>query len=275
MIVDVHMHIGTVAVQGYVDTSIEAILAQMDHLEIDVSISAGVALLFGRPVAGFEEAVEAYRMSAGRILSYAYFSPYYIEEDLKWVRKCLEHEAFVGIKIYPGVGVEADDERWNGIWRLASELDVPILAHTWWISDYNPVQRYSTPDLFEQYVKTYPEVKLILGHAGGRYEGHRASAALARAYPNVFMDLSGDTFAFGVVEWLVEHAGADRIMYGSDLFMLDGRPVMGRILDADVSLDAKQLILGENAARLFGLNRRSQLFQQPRPSCSPQRCSES
>ncbi len=95
---------------------------------------------------------------------------------------------------------------------------------------------------------------MILGHAGGRYEGHRAAAKLARSYPNVYMDLSGDSYSFGLVEWLVEQAGADRILFGSDLFMIDARTVMGRVLDADISSAAKALILGENAVRIFGLS---------------------
>lgn len=256
MIVDSHMHLGMTVAAPCVDTSIEAVLSLMDHLEVDLSISTGSALIFGRPEAGFEMALEAYRQSEGRILSCAYFNPHYAEEDLEWVKRCLEHEAFVGIKIHPPlVECYGHDERWEPIWRLASELGVPIVTHSWWVSDYNPVQRYATPDQFEGYVQAFADVNLILGHAGGRYEGHRAAAKLARRYPNVYMDLSGDSYSFGLVEWLVEQAGADRILFGSDLTMIDGRTVMGRILDADISLEAKVMILGGNAVRLFGLNR--------------------
>jgi len=255
MIVDSHMHLGMVAVQASVDKSIEAVMAHMDHLGIDISISTGSGLMFGRFEAGFEEAMQAYRRNGGRIVSCAYFNPHYGEESLKQVRRCLKHEAFVAIKIYPGVGIYANDERWDGAWRLASELAVPILTHSWWESDYNPVQRYSMPNLFERHIKAYPDVNLIFGHAGGRYEGHRVAADLARRYPNVYMDLSGDSYSFGLVEWLTGQAGADRVMFGSDLYMIDGRTVMGRILDADIPPDAKALILGENAARVFKLKR--------------------
>ncbi|MDH7485823.1 MAG: amidohydrolase family protein [Anaerolineae bacterium] len=255
MIVDSHMHLGMSAVTPCVDPSIEAVLAQMDHLGIDVSISVGgSSQIFGRPEAGFETALEAYRLSGGRILSCAYFNPHYAEEDVERARRQLEHEAFVGIKIVGSLTeCYADDERWHPAWRLASEWGVPLVVHSWWVSDYNPRQRYHTPDQFERYVRAYPEVNMILGHAGGRYEGHRAAAKLARSYPNVYMDLSGDSYSFGLVEWLVEQAGADRILFGSDLFMIDARTVMGRVLDADISLEAKRLILGENAVRLFRL----------------------
>ncbi|MDH7485825.1 MAG: amidohydrolase family protein [Anaerolineae bacterium] len=210
--------------------------------------------MFGRMDEGYDKAVAAYQSSGGRILSCAFYNPHYPQEDLEWVRRCLDHEAFVGIKIHPPlVECYGHDERWEPIWRLASELGVPIVTHSWWVSDYNPVQRYATPDQFEGYVRAFPDVNLILGHAGGRYEGHRAAARLARSYPNVYMDLSGDSYSFGLVEWLVGQVGAERILFGSDLTMIDGRTTMGRVLDADVSAAAKALILGENAGRVFGL----------------------
>lgn len=257
MIVDSHIHLGMTVSAPCVDKSTEAALALMDHLGIDKAISANHPLIAGRLQKGFDDAVEAYRLSRGRILSFAVFHPMYIEEDLNWVRRCLEHEAFVGIKIHPRrAEFYPDDERWDPVWRVASELQVPILAHTWWISDYNPGQRFCTPDRFEHYVRAYPGVMLILGHAGGRYEGHLSAARLARKYPNVFMDLSGDSYSFGLVEWFVQHAGADRVLFGSDVTLIDVRTTMGRVLDAEISAQDKALILGQNAVRLFGLKQR-------------------
>lgn len=254
MIVDSHIHLGMGVSAPCVDSSVEAVLSLMDYLNVDLSISTGFPLMFGRMDEGYDKAVAAYQSSGGRILSCAFYNPHYPQEDLEWVRRCLDHEAFVGIKIHPPlVECYGYDERWEPIWRLASELGVPIVTHSWWVSDYNPVQRYATPDQFEKYVRAFPDVNLILGHAGGRYEGHRAAARLARSYPNVYMDLSGDSYAFGLVEWLVGQVGAERILFGSDLTMIDGRTTMGRVLDADISAAAKALILGENAARVFGL----------------------
>jgi predicted TIM-barrel fold metal-dependent hydrolase len=255
MIVDSHIHLGASVSTPCVDTSLKAVLSLMDALNIDLSISTGHFLISGRMAAGFEEAIVAFRTSEGRIRSYAFFNPHYPQEDLEWARRCLDQEAFVGIKIHPPLAeCYANDERWEPAWRLASELAVPIMTHSWWVSDYNPVQRYATPDQFERYVQTYPDVSLILGHAGGRYEGHRAAAKLARSYPNVYMDLSGDSYSFGLVEWLVEQAGAERILFGSDITMIDGRTVLGRVLDAHISHADKALILGENAVRVFGLD---------------------
>lgn len=256
MIVDSHMHLGMSTASPCVDPSVEGMLAQMDHLGIDRSVSVGASgHVFGRPEVGHEAALRAFELSEGRIVSCSYFNPHYPEEDFERCARELEHEAYVGLKIVGSLTeTHAGDERWEPVWQLASAKGVPIVVHSWWYSDYNPRQRYHTPDQFEPYIRAYPNVNMMLGHAGGRYEGHRVAAKLARQYPNVFMDLSGDVYSFGLVEYLVDQAGADRVLFGSDVYMIDGRTVMGRVLDADISPEAKALVLGENGARLFGLS---------------------
>ena len=67
----------------------------------------------------------------------------------------------------------------------------------------------------------------------------------------------GDLFNIstpGVIEELVAEVGADRILYGSDMPLVDCRSQIGKIITADIGDDAKHMILGENAKRLLRLN---------------------
>ena len=256
MIVDAHIHLGYTANFFFPDPSLQGILTLMDDLGVDLAISATMSLLSGRWEEGLEETLDAYRQSGGRILGYAVYSPHH-PESLSSVETCLDEEAFVGIKIHPSWHeCYADDKRWRPIWELAARRGASIMSHSWAVSDYNPVQRYSVPERFESFVAAYPQVALILAHAGGRYEGHRAAAGLARRYPNVYLDLAGDSYSLGLVEWLVQQVGAERLLFGSDLTWIDPRTQIGRILNADISPEAKALILGENARRLFRLEER-------------------
>lgn len=36
----------------------------------------------------------------------------------------------------------AEDPGYQQAWAIAAEHDLPILAHCWSVSDYNPTQRY-------------------------------------------------------------------------------------------------------------------------------------
>ena len=57
----------------------------------------------------------------------------------------------------------------------------------------------------------------------------------------------------GVVEQLVNEAGADRVLYGSDIPVMDPRAQIGKIITAEISDEAKRQVLGGNARRLLGL----------------------
>ena len=55
-------------------------------------------------------------------------------------------------------------------------------------------------------------------------------------------------------ERLVEGAGADKVLYGSDMPLFDARIDIARVVTADIPDDAKRRILGLNAIELLGLD---------------------
>jgi predicted TIM-barrel fold metal-dependent hydrolase len=57
----------------------------------------------------------------------------------------------------------------------------------------------------------------------------------------------------GVIEELVEKGGKDRVLFGSDVPLMDPRPHIGKIITARISDEAKRLALGGNAERLLGI----------------------
>ena len=253
MIIDAHCHLGDWPQFHVPDASVAAMLRTMDRLEIERAIAAPLAMLSGQAELGWRAGLAAHRGSRGRILLYTVFDPRE-PSSLEFVRRSLEEPAVVGIKIHPAQHqCPADEACWRPVWELAAAAQRPILTHSWCVSDYNPVQKHAQPALFAGYVRAFPEVSLILGHAGGRYEGYLAAAALARTYANVYLDLAGDGYGLGLVEYLVQQVGAERILYGSDLTWIDPRTQLGMILDAAIPTADKALILRHNAVKLFGL----------------------
>jgi len=252
VIIDAHCHLGRSPQFRFPDTSVETTLKIMDRLGIERAICSHLALLYGNRELGLRESVEAHEKSGGRLLLYAVFNPTQ-PQDLRFVERCLDTKGFVGIKIHPSIHeCYPDDDRYDAVWQLAARRNVPILTHSWDISEQNPSQKFSFPSRFERFVAAYPQVPLILGHAGGRYRGHVAATELAGRYRNVFLDLAGDCYVLGLIEYLVARVGADRILFGSDLTWIDARTQIGMILDAEIEAAAKENILCQNARRLFG-----------------------
>ena len=58
--------------------------------------------------------------------------------------------------------------------------------------------------------------------------------------PNVYMDICGNQYVrMGVVEWAVRAAGANRVLFGSDLTICDPATVVARVAFAGIDDDAK------------------------------------
>ena len=254
MIVDIHTHIGEIAAFNSLDVSVESMLALMDAIGVDVCMHMPSAGFAGSFRGAYEIAEAAYDLSNGRLVYSLIYDPHYSEASVEWLKKALDRPGFVGIKIHPSFHqVWPEDSRYEPIWRFAAEHSLPILTHSWAVSGYNPAQRFSTPDHFAHCLERFPQVNLVLGHAGGRYEGHLAAAELVRQYPNVYVDTSGDCYAHGFIEWLVAQVGAERILFGSDMNWVDPRTHLARVYDADITLEEKRLILGENSCQLYRL----------------------
>ncbi|MFH0795602.1 MAG: amidohydrolase family protein [Candidatus Omnitrophota bacterium] len=226
----------------------------MNKLHVDKMLQTHTILFCDEYEIGVNESVEAFEKSSGRILSYLVFNPRQPEKSLKSIDENIRQEPFIGIKIHPSIHLyPADGEGYERIWKYASENKTVLLSHSWAISPVNPSQSYSQVKLFERYLKKYPEVNLVLGHSGGLKEGIRKAVELAKIYPHLYLDIAGDILFFGLIEFLVESIGADRILFGSDLTMLDPRINLSRVLMAKIDLEAKRKILGLNACNVFGL----------------------
>ena len=99
-------------------------------------------------------------------------------------------------------------------------------------------------------VKRFPRVRWVIAHGGG---GQQGALQAARALPNVYVETCGSGLSYGGIERSVKVAGADRVLFGTDMPLLDGIQQLAKIATADISEEDKKKVLGGNAARLLGL----------------------
>ena len=71
------------------------------------------------------------------------------------------------------------------------------------------------------------------------------------------METCSSRTALGATEFNVERAGEDKVLYGSDMALMDARQQIAKVVTADIPRGAKQKILGLNAMRLLRLDRLS------------------
>lgn len=255
MIIDSHLHLGVMSGYYNYDNSLSTLLNRMDTLNIRYAVNSGsLDLTYGDFDRSYQNDILVYKQSGERIFSYYSFNPNTVQQCLDMMEKYKDRKIFKGIKIHPAWHKAfGHDPRYEAVFKYASENALPILCHTWSISLTNPIQKFSVPSTLTRYASQYRDVRLILGHSGGRYGGMLEAIELARSCPNVFCDVAGDIYLDRFVETLVSRIGADRVLYGSDYSMMDQRIMLGVVLGADISHEDKEKILCKNAAGIFNI----------------------
>jgi predicted TIM-barrel fold metal-dependent hydrolase len=124
------------------------------------------------------------------------------------VERCVRDLGFVGVKLHPlAHAVNPRGRHGCRVFDVAAGLGVPVMVHT------GLGIPWSAPSLLDGPAERYPELPLIVAHAGGGIFAGEA-AALAARFPNVYLECSWAAGFF--IRHLVEVAGADRLMFGSD-----------------------------------------------------------
>lgn len=252
-IIDVHTHLGdTPEFRARFSTPAE-IVSLMDATRTRISIFVTMGALSQQFELGYREAVEAIEQFPSRFRAYTIFDPNWPDLSMRYMEKYQSHPGFAGVKIHPARHETApEDARYKDLWAFANEKRLVVLTHTWSLDPAKPAQNLSTPDRFASVLDTHKHLKLILGHAGGRESGMRQAMDLIKQYSNVWADLSGDYFALGRIEWMVDEVGASSLLYGTDQNWIEPRILLGHVLKSRISPEDRLRIFRDNALEVFG-----------------------
>ena len=254
-IIDAHVHTGFPNIFFCPEVGARDLLRRMDQFSIQCSVNLGSARnLLGASIEEMQKARREFEESGGRLYYCGFYDPRRSREDLEVLAKVAGWEGFKGIKIHPSFNkVPADDRRYQAIWEFARDHDLPIVAHSWSASSYNPVQALSTPDKFEPFAAKYPAVRFVLAHSGGRGEGRREAVRMARQHPNVFMDFGGDIYCHRYFEDLEKAGVLGKTLFGTDYPWIDHRSHLTRVYLAGISAKAKLAVLRGTAQAVYKL----------------------
>ncbi|MFO7974910.1 MAG: amidohydrolase family protein [Candidatus Hydrogenedentota bacterium] len=239
-VIDMHAHIGRFAF-SIPDTGCESLIEVMDRTGV-----ARTAITF-MPVftledteKGNQELHQAITKHPDRLMAYAYVTPDEPSKVEATTKRWLE-AGFIGLKMHNMNGFPYTHPSYTPAFALANELRRPVLLHT-----------YGQPEDFEQCValaKQYPGISILMAHSGsGNKERY---AQLASEHENLYLELALSLSPRGLVAWFVEHAGADKIIWGSDICFLDQTQQIGKVLGADIAEADKKTILSDNARRIL------------------------
>lgn len=136
-------------------------------------------------------------------------------------RRALD-EGAVGIKLYPPMGFWPDDEVCHGIYELAAERGRFVMFHTGRQS-YPFDLRYGRLERYSAVQQRWPDLRLVLGHAGATMWGEEA-VQVASGHPGTHLEVSGWHTRLDDDEDMVRRflrrafavLGPHRVLFGSD-----------------------------------------------------------
>ncbi|MDP4179639.1 MAG: TatD family hydrolase [Bacillota bacterium] len=154
-----------------------------------------------------------------------------------------------GIKLHPDFqDFNIDDESMMAIYK-AAEGKLPILIH---MGDENKTS--SRPKRLARVLDLFPELTVIAAHFGGYSMWDESIEYLVGR--KVYFDTSSSLFKMekGKAEDIIRKHGVEKILFGTDYPMWSHEDEMERFNKLQLSDYERQLILWENASRLFGID---------------------
>ena len=249
LIIDCHTHMGPWKDFHIPRPWAEGMVFAMDTCGIDLAASAPHAGIGPAEELGNEQIRQAVEDYPTRFLGYCSLNPHRSEAAIRGeLEKHVLRGNLKAIKLHPSIhAYPVTGERYRPVWEFANEHSVPVLIHTW------EGDARCRPSLFADLGKQYPNVDMLLGHSGGTAGGMDESIEVAQKWERLYLDLTGSLLPRGMLERMVDEVGADRVLFGTDMPFVDGRPQIGYVACARISDDDKRSIFGLNAKRIFGL----------------------
>ena len=243
-VIDFHGHVGRWDkwVHNY---DRELMLHAMDSAGIDISCLFNTFYPDG--TTANDKTAEFISKHPDRFIGYAVVSPEMPERMVPELTRAIDELKFRAIKVYPPyTSCEIYKPPWHPIYEFAHERGLAILFHT-------GVEWQNHTRYLAEIAADYPNAKFVSGHSGNVANERADAIAGAQAHSNIYLETCSTFRTPGVIEQLVNEGGADRVLYGSDIPIMDPRAQIGKIITAEISDEAKRQVLGGNASRLLGI----------------------
>ena len=148
-----------------------------------------------------------------------------------------------GVKMYSHPESPITEASSTATLETAADCRLPVLGHF-------------TPAECDALMQRVPAAMVVMAHMGGQpyaLGNWHLAVEVASRHPNLYLDTASSQIDNGMLEYAVQQIGAERILFGTDMPLLDPWVQRAKVEGAQLSDEAKELILGGNMQRLLGL----------------------
>jgi predicted TIM-barrel fold metal-dependent hydrolase len=192
--------------------------------------------------AGNEIVRSAMERFPGFYHGYATLQPQYIREWEPHLKKVYSDYRMEGLKPYhPRTDIPYNDPLWHPWYEYGNAIRAYTLLH--------PSPNFTAE--LNDIAPRYPDMTFIIAHCGGSFATARQGIEAAVRFPNVVLEITLTSVTYKVIEYMVEHAGAERVLFGTDQPMRDPIPQFGWVAYSHCSYEEKKKIFGLNMKRII------------------------
>jgi predicted TIM-barrel fold metal-dependent hydrolase len=223
------------------------------------TVDAGMAT--GHPALSSAEIADAAAVHKDVLIPFGSVDPGTGGAAVSLARRLVEEHGVRGFKLHPSLqGFQPNDRAFYPLYEAFSELRVPVVFHSGQTGIGAGLPggrgiklRYSHPLLIDDVAADFPELTIVLAHAGMPW--HESAVSIALHKGNVFLDLSG---------WLPRYLPAPlvrsinsvirtKVLFGTDFPLLTPDRWLADFDTLEIKPEVRPLILKENAIRMLGL----------------------
>ena len=241
-IIDMHAHTGKWLFHSRItDADIPGML---DKFGIEKAVfSSGLALMDDLSL-GNRENYE-FVLKDDRCYAYVVVNPNRMEESIQQLSFYLGRKKVVGVKMHPEQYEHpVNSEKNKKLLAIIDSYGLPILIHT----AHSEVCR---PSHVLEIAKQFKNNKYILAHMGNAW--WQEAVMTASLSDNIYTDIISSWCAFDQIRYACEVLGPQRVLYGSDLSLLDPSISIGMVQSSEISQEDKEKVFYKNALELFDL----------------------
>ncbi|KYH42155.1 MAG: hypothetical protein AYL32_000060 [Candidatus Bathyarchaeota archaeon B26-2] len=254
LVIDAHGHISgedemTFPGKFAPNSDAEGLIKAMDALGVDMMVISAGASLYSDSKLGNKIVAEAMRRYPNRFIGAGCINPNYPEDIDEEIQFCFYKSGMKVVKPYPAAHkYPLFGSRYRRLLECADRLRLPVLTPGY--CDHLPEHREPVK-MVEKLSREYPKAKFLMVHSGSRYPVARRYVELAKRCGNVFLEITYTTITYGMIKYLVDEVGDDRVLFGSDAAFRDIAPQLGWVVYAKISEESKRKILGLNMKRIL------------------------
>jgi predicted TIM-barrel fold metal-dependent hydrolase len=171
------------------------------------------------------------------------------------LRRCVGELGFKGLRIIPWLwGLPPNDRRYYPLFAECVELGVPFCTQVGHTGPLRSSEVGRPIPYLDDVALDFPDLVIVAGHIG--YPWTEEMIALARKYPNVYIDTSAYTakrYPAELVRYMKSGGGRRKVLFGSNFPMIAPSQALEDLDALGLDDETRELFLTGNAQRVFGL----------------------